>query len=83
MFDSITSWIAANPEQCIILVLFLVSEILGNMPQFKANSVIQLIILVLKGMVAKTKFGVFVGDVPTDPPANPSDKPKQGGDENK
>lgn len=66
MFEGITSWISQNPEQCIILVLFVLSEALGSMDRFKSSSVFQLLIIILRGMLSKTKFGVFAGDTETE-----------------
>ena len=60
MFDPIIHMIEQDPEAFVILVLFIISEILGSMDRFKSSSVFQLLITVLRGMLAKTKFGAVI-----------------------
>lgn len=60
MLESIVSYIQDHPEECIILGLFIVSEILGSMDRFKTSSVFQLLVGVLRSMLSKTVFAPLV-----------------------
>lgn len=64
MFEALVNYAQKNPEECIILGLFLLSELLGSLPRFKSNGVFQLLITLLRGMLSKTSFGALV---PGDP----------------
>ena len=57
MFEALKNYVIANPEECIVLLLLIVSEILGSMDRFKANSVVQLLRNIAESFFAKTHLG--------------------------